>query len=81
MQNEGLKPRVPKYFSFIDITLKLTKQVSKNCRQKKIKGSKTLIIHRNQDLVHTSKACFDTFSPVNVVNSDVNHSQLPIFQQ
>ena len=39
MQNKGLRPRVPKGFSFIvtafEITLKLTQQVSKNCRQKR----------------------------------------------
>ena len=80
MQNKGLRPRVPKGFMFIvtafDITLKLTQQVSKNCRQRKRKkkGRKTLVIHRNQDPLDTSKICFDTFKPVNVANSDLNHS-------
>ena len=43
MQNKGLRPRVPKGFSFIvtafDIILKLTQQASKTCRQKR-KGQK-----------------------------------------
>ena len=38
------------------------------------KGRETLIIHRNQGLLDTPKMCFDTFRPVNVVNSDLNHS-------
>ena len=75
---------MPKGFSFIvplfDITLKLTQQASKNCRhtrrvsERRKRQSSTLIIHSNQDPLDTPKICFDTFRPVNVVNSDLNHS-------
>ena len=69
---------MPKVFSFIvtalEVTLKSTQQVSKKIANLKRKGQETLIIHRNQVLRDTSKICFDTFRPVNVVNSDLNHS-------
>ena len=78
MQNTGLRLRVSKGYSFIvtafDITLKLTQQVKIADKlgrfSERRKGQKTLIVPR----------CFDTFRPVNAVNSDLNHS-LPIFQQ
>ena len=64
MQNTGLRPKVPKGYSFIvtafDITLKLTQQLSKNCGQtrrfsERRKGQKTLIVERHQDLLDTPK--------------------------
>ena len=54
------------------------------------KDRETLIIRRNQDLLDAPKICFDTFRPLNVVNSDLNHSftsnlsaitRLPLFQK
>ena len=61
---QDFRPRVPKGCLLIvaafGITLKLTQQVSKHCRQTRRfselrKGQRTLIVHRNQDLLDTPK--------------------------
>ena len=76
MQSKGLRPRVPGGFSFIesafDIALKLTQQISKNCRQ--TRRQQNAYHPQKPGPIDTRKICFDTFRPVNVVNSDLNLS-------
>ena len=80
MQNKRSRPRVPKGVSLIvtvfDITMKLTQQVSKNCRQKR-KGQKNA--YHLQRPGRTSKICSDTFRPVNVIKSDLRRFPYLLF--
>ena len=61
MQNKGLRPRVPKGFSFIvtAFDIKIVDELEGFLNAEK--GRKTLIIHRSQGLLDTPKICFDTF--------------------